>query len=54
MEPKFKGQHKEPAPLPTIINKKEEYKVEEVRKYRKHRKEMQYFVHWKGYRDEYD
>ena len=27
-EPKFKGQHKEPAPLPTIVNEEEEYKVE--------------------------
>jgi len=36
VEPKFKGQYKEPAPPPPmIINKKEEYKVEEVRKYRK-------------------
>ena len=26
----FKGQHVEPAPPPTIINEKEEYKVEEV------------------------
>ena len=34
VEPKFKGQHKEPAP-PTIINKEKEYKVEEVRKHRK-------------------
>ena len=35
VEPKFKGQHKEPAPLPTIINEEEEYEVEEVRKHRK-------------------
>jgi len=34
VEPKFKGQHKEPAPPPTIINEEEEYKVEEVRKHR--------------------
>jgi len=33
IEPKFKGQHEEPPP--TIINEEEEYKVEEVRKYRK-------------------
>ena len=25
VEPKFKGQHKEPAPPPTIINEEEEY-----------------------------
>jgi len=35
MEPKFKGQHEEPASPPTIINEEEEYKVEEVRKHRK-------------------
>ena len=35
MEPKFQSQHKNPAPLPTIINEEEEYKVEEVRKHRK-------------------
>jgi len=34
-EPQFKGQYMEPAPLPTIINKEEEYKVEEVQKHRK-------------------
>ena len=32
---KFKGQHKEPVPPPTIINEKEEYEVEEVRKHKK-------------------
>jgi len=45
METKFKSQHEKPAPLPTIINEEEEYKVEEVRKYRKHGKGMQYLVH---------
>ena len=35
VEPKFKGQHEKPVPLPTIINKEEEYEVEEVRKHRK-------------------
>jgi len=34
-EPQFKEQHMEPAPLPTIINEKEEYEVEEIRKHRK-------------------
>ena len=32
-EPQFKNQHMELAPLPTIINKEEEYEVEEVRKH---------------------
>ena len=35
VELKFKGQHKNPAPPPTIINEEEEYEVEEVRKHRK-------------------
>jgi len=35
VEPKFKGQCEEPAPLSTIINEEEEYKVEKVRKHRK-------------------
>ena len=34
VEPKFQRQHKDPAPLPVIINKEEEYKVEEVWKHR--------------------
>jgi len=39
VELKFKGQHKDPTPLPTIINEEEEYEVGEVRKHRKCRKE---------------
>ena len=54
MEPKFKGQHKEPASLPTIINEEEKYEVEEVRKYRKHGRRTQYLVYCKGYGDEHD
>ena len=54
VELKFKGQHKDPTPLPTIINEEEEYEVEEVRKYRKQGKEIQYLMYWKGYRDEHD
>ena len=54
VEPKFKGQHKELAPLPIIIHKEEEYKVEEVRKHRKQGRGTQYLVHWKGYGDEHD
>jgi len=54
VEPKFKGKHEELVPLPMIINKEEEYKVEEVRKHRKCRRGIQYLVHWKGYGDEHD
>ena len=54
VEPKFKGQHKEPAPPPTIINEEEEYEVEEVWKHRKQGRGTQYLVHWKGYGDEHD
>ena len=54
MELKFKGQHKEPAPPPTIINEEEEYEVEEVQKHRKQGQGTQYLVHWKGYWDKHD
>ena len=54
VEPKFKSQHKELAPLPMIINEEEEYKVKKVRKYRKWGREIQYLMHWKGYGDEHD
>ena len=45
VKPKFKGQHEEPAPLLMIINEKEEYEVEEVRKHRKQGRGVQYLVH---------
>jgi len=35
VELKFKGQYKESASLPTIINKEEEYEMEKVKKHRK-------------------
>ena len=54
VEPKFKGQHKNPAPPLIIINEEEEYEVEEVRKHRKRGRGMQYLVYWKGYGDEHD
>ena len=54
VEPKFQGQHKDPAPPPVIINEEEEYEVEEVRKHRTRGQETQYLVLWKGYRDEHD
>ena len=54
VKPKFKGQHKKLAPLPMIINEEEEYKVEEVRKHRKHGRGTQYLVHQKGYGDDHD
>ena len=54
VEPKFKGQHEELVPPPTIINEDEEYKVEEVRKHKKRSRRTQYLVHWKGYRDEHN
>jgi len=54
VELKFKRQHKEPTSPPMIINKEEEYKVEEVRKHRKQGRGTQYLVHCKGYRDEHD
>jgi len=44
-EPKFKGQHKEPAPPPTIVNEKKEYKVEEIRKHMKQGRGTQYLMY---------
>jgi len=44
----------DPAPLPDIINKEEEYEVEEIRKHWKKGRGTQYLVHWKGYRNEHD
>jgi len=54
MEPKFKKQYEELALSLTIINEKEEYEVEEVRKYRKCGRRTQYLVHWKGYGNKHD
>ena len=54
VELKFKGQNKEPAPPPTIINEEEEYEVEEVQKHRKRGWGTQYLVHWKGYGDKHN
>jgi len=42
------------VPLPDIINKEEEYKVEEIRKYQKKGWGTQYLVHWKGYRNKHN
>ena len=53
-EPQYKGQHVDPAPLPDIINEKEEYKVKEIRKHWKKGQKAQYMVHWKGYRNKHD
>ena len=45
VEPKFKEQHENPAPLPTIINEEKEYEIEEVRKHRKRERGTQYLIH---------
>ena len=37
-----------------IINEKEEYEVEKVRKHRKQGRGIQYLLYQKGYRDEHD
>jgi len=41
-------------PPPEIINEKEKYKIEAIRKHRKQGNNTQYLVHWKGYSDEDD
>ena len=53
-ESQFKGQHMELASPPDIINEKEEYEVEEIRKHRKQEQRTQFLVYWKGYGDKYD
>ena len=37
-----------------IINKEEEYKVEEVWNYRKQECDIQFLLYWKGYGNEHD
>ena len=44
----------EPAPTLDIINKEEEYKVEEIRNYRKQEHDIQFLAHWKKYSNEHD
>jgi len=53
-EPQYQSQHMDPALLPDIINKEEEYEVEEIRKHWKKGRETQYLVYWKGYGNEHD
>jgi len=53
-EPQFKGQHIDPVPSLDIINKEEEYKVKEIPNHRKQGHSMQFFVHWRGYRNKHD
>ena len=53
-ELQFKNQHMEPTLPPDIVNKEEEYKVEEIRNYRKQECNMQFLVHQKGYSNEHD
>ena len=45
-EPQFKNQHMESVLLLDIVNKEEEYKVEEIRNHRKQECGMQFLVHW--------
>ena len=54
VEPKFQGQHKDPAPSPVIINEEEEYEVKKVQKHRTRGRGTQYLVYWKGYGDEHN
>ena len=44
----------DPALLPDIINKEEEYEVEKIRNYKKQGYNTQFLVHWKGYGNEHD
>ena len=53
-EPKFQKQKNTTPPPPEIINKKEEYEIEAIRKHRKQGNSIQYLVHWKGYSNKDD
>jgi len=44
----------EPASIPDIINKEEEYVVEEIRNHRKQECGIQFLVHCKKYGNEYN
>jgi len=50
----FKRQHMDSIPLLEIINEEEEYKVEEIKNYRKQEHSTQFLVHWKEYGNEHD
>ena len=42
------------APSLEIINKEEEYEIEEIRNYRKQEYSTQFLVYWKEYRNKHD
>ena len=44
----------DPVLLPEIINKEEEYEVEEARNHRKQGCSTQFLVYWKGYGNEHN
>ena len=50
----FTSQHKDPALPPDIINKEEEYEVEEIRGHCKKGRGTQFLVYWKGYENEHN
>ena len=50
----FKEQHIDLAPPLEIINKEEEYEVEEIRNLRKQEYKMQFLVHWREYGNKHD
>ena len=50
----FASQHKDPAPPPDIINKEEEYEVEEIRGHHKKERGIQFLIYWKGYENKHN
>jgi len=44
----------DPAPPLHIVNREEEYEVEEVWNYKKYGYNTQFLVHWKDYKNKYD
>jgi len=53
-KPQFKEQHMDTASPLDIINREEEYEVEEVRNHREQGCSIQFLVYWKGYENKHD
>ena len=52
-EPEFKGQ-KYTMPLPDIVDGEEEWEVDKILKSRRQRRQLQYYIRWKGHSREHD
>jgi Chromo (CHRromatin Organisation MOdifier) domain len=51
--PSFPSQQRvHPRPPALIVGQEKEYKIEEIHNSRRHRRRLEFLVHWKGYPDE--